>query len=96
MTSPQTAIVTGAASGIGLALVKHLLSKNYRVVLSDVNESKGQSLSQELGDNAIFYKADVSSWEEQASMFKHAWKWSGGNLTFLAANAGELMRRCAK
>ena len=33
----RVAVVTGAASGIGLAVAEALSSKNYRVVMADVN-----------------------------------------------------------
>ncbi|KIW35270.1 uncharacterized protein PV07_01974 [Cladophialophora immunda] len=34
---PPTAIVTGGLSGIGNALVRHLVSLNWRVVVADIN-----------------------------------------------------------
>jgi 7-alpha-hydroxysteroid dehydrogenase len=47
--SGKTAIVTGAASGIGLAIARHLLDKGANVVFADMDEAR---LEAELGDEA--------------------------------------------
>ncbi|KKY14275.1 putative 15-hydroxyprostaglandin dehydrogenase (nad(+)) [Diplodia seriata] len=86
--SKPVAIVTGAASGIGLAVSKHLLTKGYRVVMADVNATEGERIASELGDDALFHKADVSVYSEQAALFQKAFTWGDGRLDFLAANAG--------
>ena len=36
----RTAIVTGAACGIGLAIARHLLAKGARVMFADMDEAK--------------------------------------------------------
>ncbi|EMC99664.1 hypothetical protein BAUCODRAFT_45582, partial [Baudoinia panamericana UAMH 10762] len=79
--APPTAVVTGAASGIGLALTKYLIERGWRVVMADVNEPK------EKLDGTTFVKTDVSSWEQQVTMFKRGYEWAG-RLDFFAANAG--------
>lgn len=88
--SEPVAIVTGAASGIGLALVKHLIAKGWRVVMADINDVAGLQASQDLGsDRVVFHKTDVGSWNDQVSLFQRAWQWSGmGRLDLLVANAG--------
>src|ERR1700710_1176268 len=56
----QVAIVTGAASGIGLAIAKMLLSKGARVVLLDLN---GEALQEEFGgygESALSISIDVT------------------------------------
>lgn len=45
----KTAIVTGAASGIGLAIARHLLDKGANVMFADVDEAK---LDSEVGEEA--------------------------------------------
>ncbi|KAH9204668.1 hypothetical protein DL95DRAFT_230819, partial [Leptodontidium sp. 2 PMI_412] len=82
------AIVTGAAGGIGTQITKHLLQCNYRVVLADIDTTKGPLLQKELGSNTLFVECNVSDWDSQASMFKQAFEWGGGRIDFLAANAG--------
>lgn len=79
--APPVAIVTGASSGIGLALTKHLLERKWAVVMADLNEPK------EKLDSTIFIKTDISSWDQQAAMFKQAYEWQG-RLDFFAGNAG--------
>ncbi|KAF4545868.1 15-hydroxyprostaglandin dehydrogenase [Lasiodiplodia theobromae] len=86
--SKPVAIVTGAASGIGLAVSKHLLTRGFRVVMADVNANEGERIASELGDDAVFQKADVSIYAEQAALFQKAFTWGEGRLDFLAANAG--------
>lgn len=80
MSSP-VAIVTGGSSGIGLALVKHLVSLNWRVVIADLNPPKENTL------NTIFIQTDISSWNQQAKLFEGAYSW-GKRLDFAALNAG--------
>ncbi len=55
----KIAIVTGASSGIGLAIAKLYLEEGATVVFSDVNESGAQIVA-DLGEKASFVKCDVS------------------------------------
>ncbi|KAL9106475.1 MAG: hypothetical protein Q9227_008506 [Pyrenula ochraceoflavens] len=87
----RTAVITGAASGIGLALTRHLLSStttHWRVVLADVNAKVGTELAASLGPDAVFCRTDVASWASNAAVFQKAWDWSKGRIDFFAANAG--------
>ncbi|THW34282.1 hypothetical protein D6D22_08703 [Aureobasidium pullulans] len=86
--SQPVAIVTGAASGIGLAMTKHLLGKGMRVVMADMNETAGTQISEQLGPDTFFVKTDVSLYPQLASLFDQAYKWGGHRLDFFAANAG--------
>ena len=95
----QTAIVTGACSGMGLALTHHLLASQairWRVVLADINEESYGKASPTLDPaRTVFQRADVSSWEDNALLFKRAFEWQSdedpdgkGRIDFFAANAG--------
>ncbi len=53
-----SSIVTGGASGIGLACAKRLASHGVRVVVLDMNEATGNAVAKELG--GAFAKADVA------------------------------------
>jgi len=83
--SSQVAIVTGASSGIGLALTKHLLTKGWHVVLADIQQPPTTEKLPE--DRTLFVKCDVSSWDDQANLFTKAFEWTS-RLDFVALNAG--------
>ncbi|KAE8448343.1 hypothetical protein EG329_009587 [Mollisiaceae sp. DMI_Dod_QoI] len=80
------AIITGAASGVGLTLTRHLLSKGWVVVMVDVDPA-GEALAKEFGSTVLWSKTDVGSWESQLEMFEKAFAWCP-QICFLAANAG--------
>jgi NAD(P)-dependent dehydrogenase (short-subunit alcohol dehydrogenase family) len=46
----RAALVTGGASGIGLATVRRLLADGWRVLLTDLNVGNGERAAAELGD----------------------------------------------
>lgn len=83
----KVAIVTGAASGIGLETTKKFLDEGARVVFTDVNEAAGQKLANELGDHALFLEQDVSSEDDWQHVVATTIK-QFGNLTILVNNAG--------
>ncbi|ORY70477.1 uncharacterized protein BCR38DRAFT_333712, partial [Pseudomassariella vexata] len=74
-------------SGIGTALAKNLVSKNWLVALLDVNAEAGQELVRTLGPNTIFLQTDVSSYTSQSTSFLTVFrKWH--RIDALLANAG--------
>ncbi|GAB3141404.1 3-hydroxyacyl-CoA dehydrogenase [Amycolatopsis stemonae] len=56
--SDAVAVVTGGASGLGLATVKELQSHGAKVVIVDLPSSEGETVAKELG--AVFAPADVT------------------------------------
>ena len=56
----KVALVTGAASGIGLAIATDLAAHGARVVLADLNSTTGETAAAALAD-ARFLRADISS-----------------------------------
>jgi 15-hydroxyprostaglandin dehydrogenase (NAD) len=88
----KTAIITGACSGMGLSLTEHLLSlpsSPWRIVMADI-QPPPSSLQLDM-NRALYVKVDVSSWADNAALFKAAYNWPGdanGRIDFLAANAG--------
>ena len=60
-TQGITALVTGGASGLGLATVKRLLAEGAKVVIADLPSSQGEEIARGLGENARFAPADVTS-----------------------------------
>ena len=56
----KTAIITGANKGIGLAVAKDLVAKNYQVILACRDTTKGKMAEEFLGSNAVFLELDLS------------------------------------
>ena len=59
--SDNVALVTGGASGLGLATVKELHANGAHVVILDLPSSRGKEIAGELGDRAVFSPGDVTS-----------------------------------
>ena len=55
------ALVTGGASGLGAATVRELLGQGGKAMIVDRPQSDGAKLAAELGSNAAFAAADVTS-----------------------------------
>jgi len=56
----KTAIITGAAQGMGEATARLFKEAGAKVALGDVNVEKGRAVSKSLGRNSFFRKLDVS------------------------------------
>ena len=60
-----TAVVTGGASGLGLATVRQLIDSGAAgVVIADLPSSNGESMAKELGSRVRFIAADVRNPDE--------------------------------
>ena len=57
----KVAIITGGVSGLGEACARMLVKNGGRVALLDLNEDRGNVLTSELGESAIFCKTDVTN-----------------------------------
>jgi NAD(P)-dependent dehydrogenase (short-subunit alcohol dehydrogenase family) len=55
----KTAVITGAASGIGAGTARLFVSEGARVVVADMQVEAGQALVEELGDRALFAEVNV-------------------------------------
>ena len=66
----SSGVVTGGASGLGLATVKRLRALGMQVVIADLPTSKGAELAAELG--AQFVAADVSDADAMTAVFDTA------------------------
>ncbi|MGV8873184.1 MAG: SDR family NAD(P)-dependent oxidoreductase [Rhodococcus sp. (in: high G+C Gram-positive bacteria)] len=56
----SSAVVTGGASGLGLATVKRFVAAGVDTVIVDLPQSAGKDVAQELGDLVQFGPADVT------------------------------------
>jgi len=54
----RVALVTGGASGIGTAVVRHFLDEGARVAFTDLHADGGTALSRELGEDVLFMCGD--------------------------------------
>ncbi|MGC0422014.1 3-hydroxyacyl-CoA dehydrogenase [Embleya sp. AB8] len=59
-----TALVTGGASGLGLATAELLVAKGASVVLFDLPSSAGKEVAERLGERAVFVAGDVTREDE--------------------------------
>lgn len=81
----KIAIVTGGASGIGLACAERLAADGMRVVLADVNEKAGTEHARRLG--GTFVAADLAKREGCRALVEAAIK-AHGTVHVLVNNAG--------
>ena len=84
--SSKSALVTGAASGIGRAIAQDLADHGACVLVADLNEEQGQALAASL-PRAVFQRADVTSREECRALVDRAEREWGG-VDILVNNAG--------
>src|SRR5438132_13139476 len=68
----STAVVTGGASGLGRATAERLVAGGGRVTLVDRPAAAGAEVARQLGTNALFAAADVTSADEVAAALDQA------------------------
>lgn len=81
------AVITGAASGMGLATAERFIAEGARVVLADFNRSAGMEAAEALGDAARFALCDVSNEQDVAAAVDLAVD-NFGRLDIMFNNAG--------
>jgi NAD(P)-dependent dehydrogenase (short-subunit alcohol dehydrogenase family) len=83
----KTALVTGAASGIGLAIARMLADSGARVVMADLNGDAVAEKAKEIGHGAIPCTVDMADAAQVAAMVATAVD-KTGRLDLLVNNAG--------
>ena len=86
----KVAIVTGGASGIGLATVKAFVEKGAKVVLADYNEEAGVAVEKELKENdadVLFVQGDMANEESVKNLISETVR-VYGRVDILINNAG--------
>ncbi|KAE8689936.1 Tropinone reductase-like 1 [Hibiscus syriacus] len=83
----KVAIITGGASGIGASAVHVFHENGAKVVIADIQDSQGQAIANNLGENVSFIHCDVSNEDDicnliNATVSKH------GKLDIMYNNAG--------
>ena len=77
----KTALITGAAQGIGAAIAKAFVDEGAQVILTDIDNDAGQAYADQIG--AIYHPLDVSSEKDWASVLA-----AHPKLDILVNNAG--------
>jgi len=85
----KTAIVTGAGRGIGKATAAQFVREGATVVIAEFDDTTGRNCADELGENAIFHKTDVSGEKSVTALFDYVMS-EFGKLDILVNNAGIL------
>ena len=85
--SGKTAIITGAASGIGAATARLFVDEGARVLIADTQTERGEELARQLGDAAAFRRVDVTREDDvQAAVEDVVGRWD--RLDCIYNNAG--------
>ena len=66
----KRAVVTGAARGIGRAIVTQFISAGARVMLCDILEDEVRAIAHDLGSRATFVHMDVTKQADWAMIYK--------------------------
>ena len=86
----KTALVTGAASGIGLQTSIRLAEEGARVMMTDINLEKVRQQAEKIDANATFLKLDIAEEEEWISVLDETVK-RFGRLDILVNSAGMVL-----
>lgn len=90
----RSVLITGAASGIGLAVARRLCAEGARVVLADVRHEQLEEARLELGERALGLACDVGNEPAVERLVHDAVDWLGG-LDIAVTSAGVVITRAA-
>ena len=83
----KVAVVTGAASGLGEATARLMHAEGASVILTDIQDDRGQRVAADLGDRARYLHCDVTSEPDVAQAVDEAVR-EFGRLDCMFNNAG--------
>ena len=87
----KKAIITGANKGIGLAIAKNLIEKDYQIILACRDKIKGKMAEDFLGSNATFLELDLSK-SSSITQFVNRINSDFSEIDLLYNNAGLIYR----
>lgn len=85
--SGRNAVITGGASGIGLAIAEALVAEDAGVAIADVNLEAAEAAAGQLGERARAYRCDVTKLADIEALAASAWN-DFGAIDLLFNNAG--------
>src|SRR6185369_8596140 len=91
--SGKSAIVTGAAHGIGRAIAELFAEQGAKVLVADVDDAAGESTAASLrarGLDAIFHHVDVSDDQQVAAAVRRSAELNDDRIDILVNNASYL------
>jgi len=83
----KTALITGAARGIGQAIARAFAREGAGVIVTDVRDDLGRAVARDIGDRAVYARLDVreeADWERAIALAFDRF----GGLDILVNNAG--------
>ncbi len=86
--SGKTAIITGAARGMGAVTAQRFVEEGAQVIIADILDEQGKALAKRLGNAAHYHHADVANeadWQSLVAAAEHL-----GQLNILVNNAAIL------
>ncbi|MCY3636122.1 MAG: SDR family NAD(P)-dependent oxidoreductase [bacterium] len=83
----KTAIVTGGASGIGLATARELAESGATVIIADLTTERSSAAAEDIGHGAIGHETDVTDPDAVEALVDFAVSETGG-LHLMVNNAG--------
>lgn len=92
----SVALVTGGASGLGLATVRELHGQGAKIVILDLPSSDGDAVAQQLGENAVFVAGDVTSEDDVTAAVDAAAKLGPLHITVNCAGIGNAVKTVSK
>jgi NAD(P)-dependent dehydrogenase (short-subunit alcohol dehydrogenase family) len=99
MASPQgifaagkNALITGGASGIGLAIARLCKKHGMKVVIADYSEENLKTAEEALGPDTTAYRIDVGRVEEWKKLKASVDEQFDGRIDLLMLNAGTSMK----
>jgi NAD(P)-dependent dehydrogenase (short-subunit alcohol dehydrogenase family) len=91
-TDAAVALVSGGASGLGLASASALVDGGARVVIFDLASSAGAAVAKDLGDSAVFVPGDVTEADDVAAAVTAADELGGLRVLVHTAGVGGPLR----
>jgi len=85
----KVALITGSSRGMGESHARVFVEHGAKVIMTDVDQTRGEHLAREIGNNAIFLRHDVTDEAQWVSVVERG-EQAFGPINVLVNNAGIL------